>query len=71
MTYLIWAGAALSVIGLCGVIYAVVTVLRARSRGLDDAALRAEVGRMLPVNLAAFLLAVLGLMMVVVGVLLA
>ena len=70
MSYLIWTGAALSLLGLCGVIYAVAAVLRARMRGLDDAALRVRVGQMMPVNLAAFLLAVLGLMMVVVGVLL-
>ena len=71
MTYLIWTGAALSLLGLCGVLYAVVAVLRARTRGLDDAALRVRVAQMMPVNLASFLLAVLGLMMVVVGVLLA
>ncbi|MFZ3583054.1 hypothetical protein ACOI1H_12885 [Loktanella sp. DJP18] len=71
MTYVIWGGALLSVVGLCGVLYAVVAVLRAKARGSDDAALRVRVAQMMPVNLASFLLAVLGLMMVVVGVLLA
>ena len=71
MTYLIWTGATLSLLGLFGVLYAVVAVVRARARGLDDAALRAKLAQMMPVNLGSFLLAVLGLMMVVVGVLLA
>ena len=70
MTTLIWTGATLSLLGLFGVIYAIAVVLRARARGLDDAALRARVAQMLPVNLGAFLLAILGLMMVVIGVIL-
>jgi hypothetical protein len=38
---------------------------------LDDEALRAQIAKQMPINLAAFFSAMLGLMMVVVGVLLA
>ncbi len=70
MTYLIWVGVVVSVIGLCGVIYSVVAVARAKRSGMNDADLRTQIGRMMPVNLASFFSAMLGLMMVVVGVLL-
>ncbi len=70
MIYLIWIGAALSVAGLCGVVWSIVAVSRARRSGLADAELRLQIGRMMPVNLASFFAAMLGLMMVMVGVLL-
>lgn len=70
MTYLIWAGAFLSIAGLAGVLYSIVGVSRARRAGLSDADLRARIAAMMPVNLAAFFAAMLGLMMVLVGVLL-
>ncbi|SEM51759.1 hypothetical protein SAMN04488003_101393 [Loktanella fryxellensis] len=70
MTVLIWVGAAISVLGLAGVVWSIVGVARARRQGLDDAALRARIGRMMPVNLASFMSAMLGLMMVLVGVIL-
>ena len=70
MTILIWAGVVLSILGLCGVIYSVVGVVRAKRAKLDDAALRARIARMMPVNMGAFMAATLGLIMVVVGILL-
>ena len=70
MTFLIWIGAIISVLGLEGVVYSVTAVIRARRAGLDDAALRVRIAQMMPVNLAAFLAAMLGLLMVLVGVLL-
>ena len=71
MIFLIWAGAIVSVLGLCGVLYSVTAVIRAKRAGLDDEALRAQIAKQMPINLAAFFSAMLGLMMVVVGVLLA
>lgn len=70
MTFLIWIGTIISVLGLAGVVYSVTAVIRARRAGLDDAALRVRIAQMMPVNLAAFLAAMLGLLMVLVGVLL-
>ena len=71
MELLIWLGAALSVIGLAGIGLSVVRVLRARRARLDDAALRARLNAILPLNLGALFLSMIGLMMVVVGVVLA
>lgn len=67
---MIWAGAALSLLGLAGLIWCIVKVARARRAGLDDSQLRAAVAAVLPVNLAAMFLSVIGLMLVVVGVIL-
>lgn len=71
MDYLIWAGAAVSLLGLAGLIWCIVKVWRARKAGLDDAAMRALLQSVVPLNSAALFLSVIGLMMVVVGVLLA
>ncbi|MBW7921705.1 MAG: hypothetical protein H3C51_06335 [Rubellimicrobium sp.] len=68
MGLLIWGGACVTVLGFAGIIWSLVAVLRARRSAPSDDALRARIGRMMPVNLAAFLLSVLGLMLVVLGI---
>ena len=65
---LIWTGAALTVLGLIGLIWCVVTVWRARSAGLADEDMRAVMTRVLPRNLGALFVSVIGLMLVIVGV---
>lgn len=67
---LVWVGAALSLAGLGGLVWCIIRVLRARKTAADDEALRAVVQSVLPYNLGALLLSVLGLMLVAVGVLL-
>ena len=67
---MIWGGAALSLAGLAGLIWCIVRVARARRAGLSDTELRAAVAAVLPLNMAALLLSVIGLMLVVVGVIL-
>ncbi|MEL6522973.1 MAG: hypothetical protein AAFQ66_18530 [Pseudomonadota bacterium] len=67
MEALIWVGAALSVIGLAGIIWCIFTVFKARRAGLDDDALRAKLQSVVAVNLAAFGVSALGLMAIVVG----
>ncbi len=67
-TMLIWAGAAVSLMGLAGIVWSIVAVARARRAGLDDAALRARLQRMVGVNMGALFVSVIGLMMVVLGV---
>lgn len=57
-------------LGLAGVVWSVVLVLRARRAGLPDAALRERLSRALPINLGALLLSLLGLSCVLLGVLL-
>ncbi len=70
MDLLVWIGAAISALGLIGIVYSIVAVAKARKAGLSDDALRARVSRILPINLGSLFLSVIGLMMVVVGVLL-
>ena len=67
---LVWIGAILSIAGLCGLVWCILSVLRARKQNLDDEALRAVVQSVLPYNLGALLLSMLGLMLVIVGVIL-
>lgn len=70
MEAVVWIGAALTILGLAGIVASVVMVVRARRAGLDEAALRARLSRALPVNVGALLLSILGLLLVLVGVLL-
>ncbi|UWQ64031.1 hypothetical protein K3723_06980 [Leisingera caerulea] len=65
---IVWAGAALSVAGLLGLVWCIIKVAHARRQNLDDDALRAVVQSVLPYNLGALLLSVLGLMLVMVGI---
>lgn len=70
MDGLVWAGVAMSILGMTGIIYSIIAVTRSKRAGLDDDALRARLARILPVNLGALLVSVLGLMTVVIGILL-
>lgn len=67
---MIWAGAGISLLGLAGLIWCILRVARARRAGLSDDELRATVATVLPMNMAALFLSVIGLMLVVVGVIL-
>ena len=68
MDGLIWTGAAISCLGLVGLVLSIIKVNRARKAGLDDEALRAAVQKVLPLNLGSLFLSVIGLMMVIVGI---
>lgn len=68
MDWLIWTGAALSLVGLAGLIWCILKVSRAKSDKQDDAAMRATLRSVMPMNLGALFLSVLGLMMVIVGI---
>ena len=70
MEIMVWGGAAISLAGLAGLLWCIVKVWRARRAGLSDVDLRAAVQAVLPLNLGALFLSVLGLMMVVAGILL-
>ncbi|MFL4471564.1 hypothetical protein ACERZ8_17390 [Tateyamaria armeniaca] len=65
---LIWAGTALSLLGLAGLVWCILKVWRARRAGLEDAEMRAVMARVLPLNLGALFVSVIGLMLVVVGI---
>lgn len=68
---LIWSGTGVSLLGLLGLVYCIVRVSRAKKAGLSDDAMRAELKQVVPLNLAALFLSVIGLMMVIVGIFLA
>lgn len=70
MEALVWIGAAVTLLGLVGLIWCIVKVRRSRSQGLDEDALKAELQKVVALNLGALLLSAFGLMMVVVGIIL-
>jgi hypothetical protein len=65
---LIWGGAALSLLGLLGLGWCIVKVWRARRAKLEDAQMREIMARVLPMNLGALFVSVIGLMLVIVGI---
>ncbi len=70
MAILIPIGAAVTLLGLSGLIWCILRVARARKAGLEDEALRGVMQKTVALNLGALFLSVIGLMMVVVGLLL-
>ena len=70
MEYVVWGGAALSMLGLVGIIYSIVAVSRAKKAGLSDDELRTRIGYILPLNLGALFVSMIGLMTVIIGIML-
>lgn len=68
MEILVWIGAGVSVLGLLGLIWSILRVARAKRAKLSDQDLRAAVQKVVPLNMGALLLSVLGLIMVMVGI---
>lgn len=65
---LIWIGAAASLVGLAGLVWCIIRVMKARRAQLPDEEMRAVLQSVLPLNMGALFLSVIGLMLVVVGV---
>ena len=70
MKWLIWSGAALTILGVIGLLWCIRVVIRNRRRNLDEADLRAALQRVVALNVGALAVSGLGLMMVVVGIIL-
>lgn len=70
MEALVWIGAALALAGVAGLIWCILLALRARRSGMEDAAMRAELQRVVVLNMAALGVSALGLMCVVAGIIL-
>ena len=68
MDFLIWIGAAISLIGLAGIVACVVVVARAKRLQLEDDAMRAKLQKVVVWNLGSLLVSAIGLMMVIVGI---
>ncbi|MEJ1992251.1 MAG: hypothetical protein P8X50_11245 [Maritimibacter sp.] len=71
MEYLIIIGTIISAFGLVGLVLSAMKVIKARRAGLADDALKAVVQKSMVLNMGALALSAIGLMMVVVGVILA
>lgn len=67
---LIWTGAAISLLGLLGLFWCIISVTRAKRAKLSEDEMRVVLQKALPLNLGALFLSVIGLMMVVVGIVL-
>ncbi|MCF6443699.1 hypothetical protein [Nereida sp. MMG025] len=68
--WLIAAGAIITLIGVIGIFMFISKVRKAARAGLDDDALKARLSQLMPLNLGAFFISAIGLMMVVAGVIL-
>ena len=68
MDWLIWIGAVISLLGLCGLVLPIVRVNNARRAKLPDDEMRAAVQKALPLNLGSLFLSVIGLMAVIMGI---
>ena len=70
MEILVWIGAAVSLVGVSGLVWCVLLAIKARRSGLDDDAMRTELQRVVVLNIAALGLSAIGLMCVVAGIIL-
>lgn len=68
MGMLVWIGAAVSLLGVIGLAWCVVYVMRLRRAQLEDTEMRARMQKAVLVNFAALAVSTLGLMMVVIGI---
>lgn len=65
---LVWSGAIVSAAGLCGLVWCILFVSRARRQNVPDEEMRARLRKAVPINLGAVFLSVFGLMLVSLGV---
>ncbi|QDY68526.1 hypothetical protein [Qingshengfaniella alkalisoli] len=68
MQFLIWIGAAMSLIGMAGIIGCISTVAKARKTSTSDEELRVALQQVVPRNLFALLISAIGLICVVLGI---
>ena len=71
MAALVPIGSIITLLGLGGLIYCIITVIRARRAGLSDDDLKARLQKVVAWNLGALAVSALGLMLVIVGIFLA
>ncbi|MCV2880670.1 hypothetical protein [Actibacterium sp. XHP0104] len=70
MEALIWGGAAVSLIGLAGLMRCIMLALKAKRAGLPDAEMRARLQKIVALNMGALAVSAVGLMLVVLGIML-
>lgn len=70
MTWLIWGGAATTLVGVIGLLWCIRVVMGNRRKNLDENAMRAALQKVVALNMGALAISAIGLMMVVVGIIL-
>ena len=65
---MVWGGAGVSLLGLLGLGWCIIKVSRAKRAQLDDEAMRVVLRKVVPLNMGALFLSVIGLMMVILGI---
>lgn len=70
MEYVIWGGAALTMVGVAGLLWCIVLGIRARRSGLPDAEMKQRLQGVVALNLGALAISALGLMAVIFGIIL-
>ena len=65
---LTWGGMFVSMVGLCGLVWCIVFIARARRENLSDEDMRIKLRKAIPINLGSLFLAVIGLMLVILGI---
>ncbi len=71
MDWLIWPGAIVAVVGVFGLAYCVRAAIKIRAENLDEAQMKARLQGLVALNMGALAISSIGLMMVVIGILLA
>ncbi|WP_147125229.1 hypothetical protein [Shimia ponticola] len=71
MSALVPVGTAITLLGLAGLVFCIVSVVRARRAKLDDAEMKARLQKIVAWNLGALAVSAIGLMCVVLGLFLA
>ncbi|NEX44801.1 hypothetical protein [Pseudotabrizicola algicola] len=70
MEMLIWGGTALTLAGVLTLLWCILLAMRARKSALPEEAIKAQLQKVVVLNLGALAVSALGLIVVVVGVIL-
>lgn len=70
MDMLIWGGTALTMMGVLALLWCIILAMRARKSALPEDQIKAQLQRVVVLNLGALAVSALGLIVVVVGVIL-
>ena len=68
MSGIVLTGAALSLLGIIGLMLCIAKIVKAKRRSLSDENMRAELASLMPVNLGSLFLSAVGLMTVAIGI---
>lgn len=71
MVWMIWIGSGLTLLGVAGLVACIVLAMRAKKANLPEDQMRAELQRVVVLNVGALAVSALGLMCVVFGVMVA